>query len=263
MVRAASLTLRHVLLGASVAAATLAAAVAVYPPPPAWPAQHYHREAMYSLLDGTWNDKLFYYDFPNMRLRVDSIWVGGPKLPPFNFSSYWINDDLYMYEFDGNGSCYHMNMGFGMMRPDWFVDGDQLNTTYLAKKSDATDTNFYNTVWTRKCATCDTDPNGYFNYFSTTSDNGQVAGTPFRLDAPGPLGSGIGYVINEYYDFKATNFTLDATDFALPTSPACTSISVDAERASAVGERQAKVEAFSAYLREHRLNFPELLMALV
>jgi hypothetical protein len=83
------------------------------------------------------------------------------------------------------------------------------------------------------------------------------------LEAPGPLGSGIGYVINEYFDFKPFNFTLDATDFALPTTPACTSMIVDELRVSAVGERQAMVEALTTFLREHRINFPELLMALV
>ena len=246
------------------------ASAAAYPPPPAWPAQHYHREMMYTPATGVWNNKPFFYDWTNKHLRVDSLYVGGPKLPPFNFTSYWLNDDLYMYLFDGNASCFHLSMGFGMMRPDWFTDGDQLNTTWLAKKSDATDDGFHNTVWTRKCATCDTDPNGYFNYFSTTGDNGDKAGVPFSLEAPGP----IVYLINEYYDFEATTWGADSDIFALPPGLSCSTKDVEystkqrilaiespAEQARAM--RAAKVAVATELIAELGVAFPELLMAMM
>ncbi len=43
----------------------------------AWPAQHTHREMMYTPFLREWNSKMFYYDFTHMALRVDSIYTSG------------------------------------------------------------------------------------------------------------------------------------------------------------------------------------------
>ena len=134
----------------------------------------------------------FFYDFTNMRLRVDSQYVSGPQIGPMNFTSFWLGDELYMITYDGNGSCQHINMGFGMMRNDWMIYGDQQNTTYLGKKSDQKDDGLHNCLWTRTCATAPacggTDPNGFFNYFSQIGDPiTDAVGVPFRLESPSSL----------------------------------------------------------------------------
>jgi len=218
-----------------------------------------------------WNIKTFYYDFTHMSLRVDSVFYAGLPIPPLNFSSYWIGNTLSMFTFDGNGSCFQMDMGFGMMRPDWFVDGEQQNTTWLGKKTDTKDINLHNTVWTRKCATCDEDPNGYFDYFSLAGNGTDKQGEPFRLEAPGPLP--ILYVINEYYNFQPANYTVNDPTFRLPSSITCQTTDVDDSVYEAVQalpeahKRQAiiaaKVDKLHDFLIASKRPFPEVLMALV
>ena len=88
-------------------------------------------------------------------------------------------------------TCTQLDMGFGMMVPDWFLFGATtmepgLWQTRQYNKSDAW---YYRTVWTRKSAM----PSGYFNYFSFND-----TGAPFRMNAPSPAGE----VVNEYYDFQ-------------------------------------------------------------
>lgn len=255
------------------AAAATSAVAQRYPVPPAWPAQHTHKEAMFTPALDQWNQKTFHYDFTHMALRVDSLYVAGLPIPPFNFSSYWLGNTLYMYTFDSpSPSCVSMDMGFGMMRPDWFTDGIQQNATiWIAQKSNALDTQYHNTVWTRKCATCDSDPNGYFDMFTLAGNGTDVAGTCFRMQAPGPLP--ILYVVNEYSDFVTMNYTaLDAT-FALPSTPACkatdiapevyASLSGLSDEDKAVALKEAKVAHLEKYMVATNRAFPELYMALV
>lgn len=198
-------------LGCAVASQT-------FPEPPAWPSQHTRTEVQFEpTLPGLIVSKPIFYDFTNFRYRADMHYLSGPTTPTTttNFSSYWIGTDLYMYTWaPAEPSCIHLNLGFGIMRPNWFLtNSTQVGDIWLAVKSDPADATFHHTVWTRKSA----EPFGYFDYFTDAK-----AGTPFRLSAP----TQTDYVINEIYNFTAAS--LNNTDvFDLPSSPACKGMAMD------------------------------------
>lgn len=56
--------------------------------------------------------------------------MSGPTIPLvtlLNFTSLWLNTTLYMYTYavplDSVPSCVALDMGFGIMYPDWFKVG--------------------------------------------------------------------------------------------------------------------------------------------
>jgi hypothetical protein len=79
--------------------------------------------------------------------RIDTI---------LNFTSLWLNDTLYMYTWQTALSsapqCVALNMGFGMMKPDWFYDANQSGLVWNAKKSNDLDRAYHRTVMSVKDA---------------------------------------------------------------------------------------------------------------
>ena len=175
--------------------------------PVAWGPVHSHTEIQFSLnAPGYVQRKEFSYDFPQLSLRVDGSYLSGPaEYELFNITSWWINSTLTMLTFIGDlPTCTQLDMGFGMMVPDWFLFGATTMEPglWLTRQYNKSDAWYYRNVWTRKSAM----PDGYFNYFSFND-----TGAPFRMNAPSPAGE----VVNEYYDFKnVTGFP--AGTFATP-----------------------------------------------
>ncbi len=66
-----------------------------------------------------------HYNYDFAQLRYDMVYLDGPKkiTTLLNFTSLWLNDTLYMYTWATPLStapqCVALDMGFGMMRPDW------------------------------------------------------------------------------------------------------------------------------------------------
>ena len=157
-----------------------------------WPAVHTHVEMMWNVDAPTEaaSQKQFYYDFPARSMRVDNN----------NFQSFWLNDTLSMVV--PGVFCQQLQMGFGMMKPDWMIDnatneGDLWLTRRLQRSP-----GYDHTRWNRKSAL----PDGWFDYFSVFT-----TGEPYRMSAPSPAGK----VVNEYYDFvPQTSFP--AGTFTLP-----------------------------------------------
>ena len=67
-----------------------------------------------------------------------------------------LGNDIYFQELDPLGKpCLHFNVGFGMMAPNWFQQGgDVQNVTYAAKKGDPKDNTYHMVAWNRYCGLC-------------------------------------------------------------------------------------------------------------
>ena len=119
---------------------------------------------MYTPDLGVISDKPVWYDFYGGRYRADIILKDG-ILDLKNQSSYWLGNDLFIYVLDaGFQSCIRLDMGFGMMRPDWFkTNATTIGGVWLAHKSDAIDNSFYYTAWNSKA---DGVSDFNFDYFS-------------------------------------------------------------------------------------------------
>lgn len=188
------------------------------PLPTAWPDQHTHEENMYVTVEGLVYTKPVYYDFTNRHLRVDIFLTEIPHLNPSNQSSYWLGDDLYIYNYAPIKNCVHLNMGFGMMRPNWFQGGQQKDTVWFAKKhlnSDGDGGLYHNTLWTQSPV----EGQGNFDFFSYVNNTkfGAKAGDSHHFSAPSPLG----LVVNEYNRFQARQFVSSDPIFSLPTGIEC------------------------------------------
>jgi hypothetical protein len=76
-----------------------------------------------------------------------------PGLGELNSSSYWLGDDLYIYDFGLAKSCQHLNMGFGMMMPDWMISDAYVvpqGPVWHAHKYDATSIAYVPTLFNSK-----------------------------------------------------------------------------------------------------------------
>ena len=98
------------------------------------------------------------YNYPARQLRYDMTYLSGQKKinTILNFTSLWLNDTLFMYTWataiSSTPQCVALDMGFGMMRPDWFVDANQSGLVWNAKKSDSFDAGYHRTVMSVKDA---------------------------------------------------------------------------------------------------------------
>lgn len=98
------------------------------------------------------------YNYDYSQLRYDMTYLSGEKKIStiLNFTSLWLNNSLYMYTWETvlskTPQCIQLDMGFGMMRPDWFSDANQSGLVWNAKKSDSFDTGYHRTVMTVKAA---------------------------------------------------------------------------------------------------------------
>ena len=125
----------------------------------AWPAQHTRVEQMWQPYAGpgpVWSTKPIFYDFPNRRYRADVFFRSGSENPLttlYNSSSYWIGSALSIITWPDarsfqNASCIQLNLGFGIMRPDWMQQGECRGDVWLAKKSDGTDPDYHRASYT-------------------------------------------------------------------------------------------------------------------
>eukprot|EP01012_Entosiphon_sulcatum_P001795 TRINITY_DN1033_c0_g1_i2.p1 TRINITY_DN1033_c0_g1~~TRINITY_DN1033_c0_g1_i2.p1 ORF type:complete len:223 (+),score=55.65 TRINITY_DN1033_c0_g1_i2:59-727(+) len=172
-----------------VAFAALAQGAVVNPQP--WPNQFTGIQVQYQPQFGDVKQvSLWHYDFNNNppRHRFDHHVVRGhmPGLPKNN-SEWWIGTDLYMYDWDLK-TCQHLDMGFGIPRPDWFLTNSTNTGTQWLQHEDR----YYQTVQLSKPAPTPYPP---FNYYAFASN-----GTAFRLEAPGPVGE---IYVNDFYNVVA------------------------------------------------------------
>ena len=212
----------------SIAAATLAV-IACVPfaqvsgadvAPIPWPAQHTHLEYQFAPTYRTIHQKPIWFDYVNLHYRADLYQVGGePSIfVPANQSSLWLNDTLYMVVNGPIRTCVSLDMGFAMMRPDWFIGENAtiMGDIWLAHRYNLTDpgvpTNpfdYEQCTWTRKPAPAEPP---YFDYFSLSATGGG-----YMMEAPSPLG----LVINEYNNFTATTFAASDPIFDVPAGLTC------------------------------------------
>jgi len=160
---------------------------ALPPPPPPWPKQFVTTEVQYWAQEGNGKQvSKWWYDFPNARHRIDHTTVR-ELFPPVakNSSEWWIENDLYIYDFDTN-TCEHLDMGFGIPKPDWFLTDSNVTGTQWLLRDDA----FHEVVQVAKEA-----PYSPFYYHAL-----RVGGGPFRIVSPGPIGL---IVVNELVGFTA------------------------------------------------------------
>lgn len=246
--------MRPALAAAVAAAGAVAVVVAQYPYPTVWPAQHTHQEIMYvpGLDSGSY--KPVYYDFTNSKYRADlqvlPQYAWNP-LAPTNQSSYWLNDDLFIYQSIGAApTCVHLNLGFGMMIPSWFLGGTQNGTWWHVKKyqwSSGDNGMYVNTLSTQSIV----DGQGTFDYHSIVNasiSSSDPVGAPHHFTAPSPLG----LVVNEYNNFTVANFSVNDPIFALPEGVACVNTSMPT---ATIGD----VFAAAAHHAPHLM--PEIVMA--
>ena len=170
-------------------------------------------------------NKAVHYDFLNRNLRYDINYLGGPQIPFFtllNFSSYWLQDSLYMitYETPGDNTpvCIQLNLGFGMMKPNWFnIDSNQTGVIFNTKRSDSYMIGYWPSVMSVTDAGQGLDqPFSYyyaFNNNTNVSDPNYAMLAPWVMHAPSPAGM----VLNEYYNFEPATFPANDPEFALPS----------------------------------------------
>jgi hypothetical protein len=126
----------------------------------AWPAQHTRLEQMYTPLTGPeWSSKPIWYDWANSHYRADSFFESGvsnPLTTLYNFTSIWLNETLSMITYADPRSlqpesCIQLNLGIGMMRPDWMVMDPSacMGDLWVTPKSAGEDFNYHRAVWTR------------------------------------------------------------------------------------------------------------------
>ena len=181
----------------------------------------------------------------NLHYRADIVLLSGLGFK--NSSSYWLGDSLYIYTFDID-NCVRLDLGFGMMQPDWFITGASVfGSVYSTQRSDSADNAYHSTVLSRK----DGAGQGYFDYYSRNS-----TGAAFTMHAPSPAG----FVVNEYIiPPTPTPFTADAPVFALPVGIPCVNTTLSAARAHPGGLNAHLAELIGA--PGFRLALPELAMA--
>jgi hypothetical protein len=64
-----------------------------------------------------------------------------------------------------NSTCIALDLGFGIMVPDWMQQGSCMGDMWVTPKS-SVDTNYYRTVWTQIPVLNDTQGLGSFNWYS-------------------------------------------------------------------------------------------------
>lgn len=119
--RSASVVLGSLCVAAASSAADLKPALP-------WLPMHTHTEMMWTPSEQGLAKKPFFYDFISSRLRVDSfdlIGEGASESPlcqlranrpsltglgEINASSYWLGNDLYIYDFGLAKTCQHLSM---------------------------------------------------------------------------------------------------------------------------------------------------------
>jgi len=100
-----------------------------------------------------------WYDFTNSKYRADSFFESGnsnPLTTLFNFSSIWVNESLSMITYADPRSlqpesCIVLNLGIGMMRPDWMIApvSSCMGDLWVTAKSAGFDEDYHRAVWTR------------------------------------------------------------------------------------------------------------------
>jgi len=201
-------TSRAITIAATAALATLSGAqplpFANVSTPKMWPVSHMHTETMFVTGLSDVQTKPVYYNFPQSQYRADLINLNGVNFK--NQSSYWLGNLLYLYTFDV-GFCVLLDMGFGMMKPDWFLNGQIIGGVWRAHKSEEFDSSYHYTTWTSVSA----GDQGQFDYFSRND-----TGTAYTMSAPSPEG----LVVNEYSEFSVVDYTA-TTVFDLPAGITC------------------------------------------
>mmetsp|Transcript_34479 Transcript_34479/g.55321 ORF Transcript_34479/g.55321 Transcript_34479/m.55321 type:complete len:233 (-) Transcript_34479:180-878(-) len=135
-----------------------------------------------------------FYDYNKLSYRNDYHSVRGAVR--VNSSSIWVNDTLYIIDFlTAPFECQVLDMGFGMPRPDWFVDATFHEYIYLMDVRDDDVKRSYH--FSKE------SPDGPFHYFA--EDPNQV---PFRLSAP--VITEYNHVVNNWYDYRAYDDLDDA-----------------------------------------------------
>lgn len=195
-------------------------------PAAAWPAQHTRVETMFQPYIGpgpVWSRKPIWFDFPGLRYRADLFYLSGNENPLttiYNSSSYWIGSKLSIITWPDarslqNASCVQLDLGFGIMRPDWMVQGECRGDVWLSQKSDGTDPNYHRVSFTHIPVLSQDD--GSFDWYSSYS-----GGAGFQMQAPGQ--SELDYVVNEETLLAAADFPPAGTPgpFDIPASaPTC------------------------------------------
>ena len=191
-----------------------------YPAAP-WPSQHTRLESMFTPLEGdVWATKPIWYDYTNLHYRADSQYVsrnGNALTTLYNFSSIWRNQSLYMITFADKRSlqpesCIELQLGIGMMMPDWMLNGECNGDIWITHKSNGMDPLYYRAVWTRISALDQDD--GNFDWFSDFT-----TGAGLMMQAPGPDADA--YVINEEGPVVPATFTADSPIFDIPSGLTC------------------------------------------
>ena len=126
------------------------------------------------------------FDFPGLRYRADLFYLSGNENPLttiYNSSSYWIGSKLSIITWPDarslqNASCVQLDLGFGIMRPDWMVQGECRGDVWLSQKSDGTDPNYHRVSFTHIPVLAQDD--GAFDWYSSYS-----GGAGFQMQAPG------------------------------------------------------------------------------
>jgi hypothetical protein len=100
-----------------------------------------------------------YYDYTHNKYRADSFFESGnsnPLTTLFNFTSIWVNESLSMITYADPRSlqpesCIVLNLGIGMMRPDWMVApvSSCMGDIWVTAKSAGFDEDYHRAVWTR------------------------------------------------------------------------------------------------------------------
>ena len=100
-----------------------------------------------------------WYDYTNAKYRADSFFESGnsnPLTTLFNFTSIWVNESLSMITYADPRSlqpesCIILNLGIGMMRPDWMIApvSSCMGDIWVTAKSAGFDEDYHRAVWTR------------------------------------------------------------------------------------------------------------------
>ena len=186
-------------------------------------------------------------DYDNLHYRADGFLLND-VLAIKNLSSYWLQQSLFIYTFDIN-SCVQLDLGFGMMRPTWFMDNGAtiFGEVYATQRSDSAHNVYRPVTLTRK----DGAGQGYFDYYS----NNQT-GAPFNMHAPSPAG----FVVNEYLVPPVpTPFAPDAPEFVLPVGIPCVNTTLSAALRHPGGFNEHLAQLLKA--PGFKLAMPELYMS--
>lgn len=144
-------------------------------------------------------------------------------------------------------SCIALNLGIGIMRPDWMQQGACQGDVWVTSKSAGYDNDYHRTTWTH-IPVLDQD-DGAFDWFADfTTGEGRM------MQAPGPDADE--YVVNEERDLLAASFPLtDVTTFRLPVNA---STCIPAGSASSPRHARALLRAAGLPVHGLRVLMPEL-----